>query len=553
MNLTFVEYHPQRVLAAFRQGDFDALEILGQADERDFFERCFQEHLLEALADTMPTRRKKKEVPPWFILAANLSLKLHQENSFLAFERVVRCGGLLAALPPDLATKHLDPQTHRWVLACQGFNDKNSYDRTTPCDHDTLRKALKDVPAAQWLAWFNTAVQTTFRAYGFFDPNGIFIGDASYLFVPDNPAYEGSVVLWFDEHNHPVDYARLTPEQRKRAHRERCYKWVSLLHLRGGCYVYAGALLLPGNAHEVGPFYDALVAPLVTRFGPGVIKWLILDRGFIDGARISRCKRDWDIDVVIPLKTNMDIGIDAWALAPQGLWQRRPEPAPGVAPSPPPSRPELLQRREAQRQKTLAQIHAQQPPPPPAEVRTYTEFCALKDFTSWRAATVPLQVVLLRDHYADGHQDEWALINTHPTVSPLQSIELYGQRPAIEERHRQLKCFYDLSDFRSRSLNAITAQVVLILLTYTLRQWQFWKFFEEALAHLTPESLTQRLNLCQQWVVIYLGLAYTQMPLITFTRETLQLAAPARAKALQKIQALEQSLWAPLPNPRPVL
>jgi hypothetical protein len=42
----------------------------------------------------------------------------------------------------------------------------------------------------------------------------------------------------------------------------------------------------------------------------------------------------------------------------------------------------------------------------------------------------------------------------------------------IEERHRQLKCFYDLSDFRSRSFNAIAAQVVLILLTYTLRQWQ---------------------------------------------------------------------------------
>jgi hypothetical protein len=54
------------------------------------------------LADSMPTARKKEEVPRWLILAANLSLKLHQENSFLAFERVVRCGGLLSALPPRL-------------------------------------------------------------------------------------------------------------------------------------------------------------------------------------------------------------------------------------------------------------------------------------------------------------------------------------------------------------------------------------------------------------------------------------------------------------------
>src|ERR1039457_228569 len=53
-----------------------------------------------------PRLGRSRRSPRWFILAANLSLKLHQENSFLAFERVVRCGGLLSALPPDLAAKH---------------------------------------------------------------------------------------------------------------------------------------------------------------------------------------------------------------------------------------------------------------------------------------------------------------------------------------------------------------------------------------------------------------------------------------------------------------
>lgn len=538
------------MLAAFRQGEFDALEILGQADERDFFERCFQARLLPQLAQDLPSKRKKLEVPRWFLLAANLSLKLHQENSFLAFERVVRCGGLLAALPPELASKHLDPQTQRWVLSCQGFNDKNSYDRQTPCDQDTLRKALKDVPAADWLRWFNSSVQKVFQQHGFFDPEGIFIGDASYLFVPDNPAYENSVVMWFDEHNHPVEYDQLTPEQRQRAHRERCYKWVSLLHLRGGCYVYAGALLLPGNAHEVGPFFDELVAQFVAAVGPGVIKWLVLDRGFIDGERLSRCKRDWGIDVLIPMKKKMDIWTDAWGLAAQATWQRRPEPAPAVVPVPP-QRPPLIQHREEKRQRTVAQRRAEQPPPPPAEVRTHTEFAALQDFTSWTAATIPIHVILLRDYYADGHHKDWALMTTCPTAHPLKFIELYDKRPAIEERHRQLKCFYDLTDFRSRSFNAIAAQLIMVLLTYTLRQWQLWKFLEETLANLTPELLAQQLNLRQQWVVIYLGYAYTQMPLITFTREVLELEPPARAKALQKIQKLEHNLLTLPPNPRP--
>jgi hypothetical protein len=101
MNLQIIEHHPQRVLDALRRGEFDALEIVGEADEREFFERLFREKLLEALATTMPSKRKKEEVPRWFILAANLSLKLHQENSFLAFERVIRCGGLLSAMPPE--------------------------------------------------------------------------------------------------------------------------------------------------------------------------------------------------------------------------------------------------------------------------------------------------------------------------------------------------------------------------------------------------------------------------------------------------------------------
>jgi len=550
MNLTVIEYQPQKVLAAFRRGEFDNLEVIGQADERDFFQRCFQERILTRLADSMPTVRKKQEVPRWFILAANLSLKLHQENSFLAFERVVRCGGLLSALPPDLAAKHLDAKTRQWALHCEGFNDKNSYDRATPCDQDTLRKALKDVPAADWLEWFNGSVQKVFQADGFFDPEGIFIGDGSYLFVPDNPAYEGSVVMWFDEHNHPVDYDQLSPEQRKHAHRERCYKWVSLLHLRGGAYVYAGLVLLPGNVHEVGPLFK-LVEQFVKTAGTGVIKWLILDRGFIDGQQLSRCKQDWGIEIVIPIKKNMDIWTDAWALAQREHWEPLPQASPPAAPIPL-ARPEALRRRETKRQQTLAQRKQALPPPPLEERYTHSDYCWIGGFRSWTAATVPISVVCLRDHYADGQHKDWALMSTHLDREPMRLLDYYRKRTVIEERHRQLKCFYDLSDFRSRSFNAIAAQVVMVLLTYTLRQWQLWKFLEEALANLTPEHLAQQLRLMQQWIVIYLGLTYTQLPVVSFTREAILLEGAARDKALRKLEGLEQALLTPIPNPRPM-
>jgi len=131
-HLDFIEWHQQEVLEAFREGEFDHLEIVGEADEKEFFELCFQEKILTRLAEQMPTARKKLEVPLWFQLAANLSLKLHQENSYLAFERIVQCGGLLKALPPELASKHLDPVTQAIWIQCQGFNQKNLYARHTP-------------------------------------------------------------------------------------------------------------------------------------------------------------------------------------------------------------------------------------------------------------------------------------------------------------------------------------------------------------------------------------------------------------------------------------
>jgi hypothetical protein len=494
----------------------------------------------------MPSKRCKKEVPQWFILAANLSLKLHQENSFLAFERVIRCGGLLSALPPELASKRLDPETKALLLRCQGFNDKNDYERTTPCDQDTLRKALKDVPAQEWLNWFNGPVQQTFQSHGFFDPAGVFVGDGSYLFVPDNPDYEGSCLMWFDEHNHPVNYENLTAAERRKAHRERCYKLVTLLHLRGThpCYVYAAVALVSGNAHEL-PVFAELLEGFVSTVGRGVIKKVLLDRAFLDGERISHWKRDLGIDVVIPIKKNMDLWADAWGLAATEPWQehRLPLPAP---PAPPPHRPEHIIRREAQRQRTLKKRKALSPAAEPERTFAAVHVCAIKDFNSWSSATVPIHVALFREVHSDGSEDQWGLLTTGELGDGWQLRLDYHRRTDIEERHRQIKCFYDLTDFRSRSLNAITAQVVMILLSYTLRQWQLWKMLQEQLANRTPDTMRFRLAMRREYIVIHYQHAYAQMTLVCFSRELLELDEAARIKALHKIRQLEQSMLQPL-------
>jgi len=312
--------------------------------------------------------------------------------------------------------------------------------------------------------------------------------------------------------------------------------------VRGDGYVYAAVAVVPGNVHE-GPVLYQLVADLVQAVGVGVIKLLILDRGFIDGKNLSRCKQEWGMDVLIPLKKKMDIWEDAWTLGRQEPWH--PMALPMAAPKPPvpADRPEAIVRREAQRQRTL---QPQRPAPDPAQVLVEREGCWIAGFNSWSEASVPIHVLLLRERYGDGHVDEWGLMTTREYRDLEQPRADYQLRVLIEERHRILKCFHDLSHFCSRNFNAIAAQVVFILLSYTLRQWQLWKLQRQELAGVTPGLMHRRLNLRKEYVVIYLGHAYTQMPLVRFTREVLELEPPARAKALVKIRKLEQSLLHPM-------
>ena len=108
-----------------------------------------------------------------------------------------------------------------------------------------------------------------------------------------------------------------------------------------------------------------------------------------------------------------------------------------------------------------------------------------------------------------------------------------------------------MSDFKSRSFNVIAAQVVFILLAYTLRQWQLWKWLQAEPAGKTPELLQRRLDIHRQYVVLYLAHAHTQMSLVTFRREALEMAPQAQAKALQKVRQPEQTFLAPLDNIRP--
>ena len=550
----YYERNDALVIEAFRRGEFDYLEGVGEVSEVDFFRALTQRKVLQKLADTYPSPCQKHDVPLWVYIASDISMRFHGVHPFHAFPYVVRSGGLVQAFGPQTGHKAIHPETGDVSLRCEGFNAKNEYDRQTPCDPDYLRKMARRTDAQLLQTWFNRDVVGVFKQHHAFDPEGIFIGDATYLFVPDNPRYEGSSVLLFDEHNHPVEGQKLTPQQRARCTWRRCYKLVSLIHTNRAAefFLYAGVVVTAGQDHEC-PLLYRLVEEFVMAHGRGLMKRLILDRGFLDGAQIGRCKREFGIDLLIPVRRNMEIYQDAVGLAQAGQLSFQPWAPSGSSSQPiPVHRSERIKKREETRQKTLAQHKAQAPDPKALSTqRVRSEVAAVNGLETFSTCPVPLNALVNREVYADGHVEYWVLIDTAPIPDPGRTRQEYGLRPMIEERHRQLKCFSDLESFTSRSFPLIVNQVVFVLLTYSLLQWFLLRIGRK---ELNPKTRTRTLELLRPTLTVIVIYYQNYMAFLTPLQHqelVLTLSEPARKKILAKTRRLRRSLAHQLDHARP--
>jgi hypothetical protein len=168
------------VIEAFQRGEFDYLEGVGEVPEANFFRAIAGKKILEKLAATYPSPLKKHDVPLWVYIASDISMRFHGEHHFAAYPYVVRTGGMLEAFGPEMGHKATHPKTGDVTLTCTGFNDKNEYDRQTPCDQDYLRKMARKTDADDLQSWFNRDVVGIFKQHHVMDSEGIFIGDGTY-------------------------------------------------------------------------------------------------------------------------------------------------------------------------------------------------------------------------------------------------------------------------------------------------------------------------------------------------------------------------------------
>lgn len=372
--------------------------------------------------------------------------------------------------------------------------------------------------------------------------------------MPDNENYEGSQKLLFDEHNHPVSreqQKQMTAEQLRRCQWRRFYQAVLLLHTdaAGERFVVAGLRVLPKGETEataLWPMVDTFV-----KHQPGVMKILLVDRGFIDGPQIGRLKQEHGIDVVIPIRRNMDILEDVRGLARlEVAWtayepSRRPSLSKATTGGErgASERPPTVEKRERRRQQTLASQKAQQEPAAPADsskVHQATYLARFEGLTSWSDCPVPLTGVLSREVYADGHEQTWLLVTTSTTQTAPGTRDLYGLRTDIEERHRQVKCFWDLTRFQSTARSLVASQTVFVCLTYSLLQIHLLAHGHAELNRRTMPT-TRRLLPDGERVIVYRQQSFAFFTLLEHLEMTLSLEGKARRRALATTRRLRES------------
>jgi hypothetical protein len=197
------------------------------------------------------------------------------------------------------------------------------------------------------------------------------------------------------------------------------------------------------------------------------------------------------------------------------------------------------QKRERTRQKTLARQRAErvEPSREPSCVRERTLIARFPGLTSWWDCPLPLTGVYSRDIYADGHEEGWLLVTTNADWSARRVRDLYALRTDIEERHRQVKCFWDLTRFHSTARSLVVNQTVFVCLTYSLLQIHLLQQGHQELNRRTWPT-NRRLLPDGDRVIIYRQQCFAFFTLLEHMQMTLNLEGKARRRAQAKTRRL---------------
>jgi len=310
----------------------------------------------------------------------------------------------------------------------RGPKKKKQQPKRLPFHEDDLRNLLKALAPAQSQTFFQQCVSEFFRAK--YVRGGIYAIDGTELLVGDAKTFEGTGTITV-----PVKHKDGSTTYETKTG----YKLIYLLNLKTDRELVVSYRLVPLNTNALQVVRE-MVTETLQLGGAGTIDLLLMDREFIDGDLLNWLKGDHGIDVIIPVKENMDVLEDMRGLEriDQRPWQTYTK----------------LVRRRVQKNQPKQKVVV------PIRVKGFEKL------TTWSRCSVPLNGIL-RLKEDETPEKAHGLVTTLPVQDAIRIDRQYGARWRIEnDGNRELKQGWDLETFWGRRLAAVTMSVVMKLLGY---------------------------------------------------------------------------------------
>lgn len=421
MPWTFLNENRAAVTEKLRRGEYDGLVQtgMGRADELvylmaslKFFEHLDQVEVVEERAG-IPNDLQKRCLAILPVVGIPTIANTP--------ERLFKDAGLLHFLGCN-AQQIANGFTQR------GPKKRNQQPKRLPFHEDDLRNLLKAIASTQSQRFFTGCIGEFFRAK--YVRGGFYAIDGTEILVGDAKTFEGTGTITV-----PVRHKDGSTTYETKTG----YKLIYRLNLKADRELVVSYRLVPLNTNALQVVRE-MVTETLQLGGAGAIELLLMDREFVDGDLINRLKGDHGIDVIIPVKKNMDILEDMRGLAriDQCPWQTYTK----------------LVRRRVQKDQPKQKVVV------PIRVKGF------EGLTTWSSCRIPLNGILQRKD-DETLEDARGLVTTLPTQDAIRIDQQYGARWGIEnDGNRELKQGWDLETLWGRSLAAVTMSVVMKLLGY---------------------------------------------------------------------------------------
>lgn len=331
-----------------------------------------------------------------------------------------------------------------------GFCQRGHLDRG-PMHKNTLADAVERLSAEELAAVLNgTAHRLAERGF-FATSKGHFALDASDL--PTTDKYTGAGLLTKTE-------KKVTKDKKIVAVERYVYGFQVFVVYEVRLRLVVAATVVPIQERETQHTL-ALVRQAIQNLGPGTIKVLLMDRGFLDGADLWVLKHAWGIDFVVPAKDTLRVTTDARQLS------RRPADGESIFPD---ERTGTKKEGKDGRLRWEGQVTVVGV----AALTSYDQYgtaehAAQANRRAFVANPLNAVVVTAWQGTAYAADEEKVFLTSLPVSQPLRVLDLYDLRSLIENTaFRELKQGWGLEHYPKKSEAAVRGHVFLTLVTFTL-------------------------------------------------------------------------------------